>query len=109
MSSFLQDEFGRYLADHRNPLNRATHFVGIPTIVITPLIAAATLDWRWLVGGQVVGWAFQMLGHRLEGNRPSFLERPVSLLMGPLMVLVELVGMVGIHFQFAEAARRQLR
>ena len=109
MSSFLEEEFRRYLADHRHPLNRATHFVGIPIIVLTPVVAALTLDWRWLVGGQVVGWTFQLLGHRFEGNKPSFLSRPVSLLMGPLMVLVEMLGLVGVHLRFAEAARAQVQ
>jgi uncharacterized membrane protein YGL010W len=105
---FLTDEFAHYLQEHQHPWNRATHMVGIPIIVLTPLIALALLDWRWLVGGQVVGWAFQLLGHRFEGNRPALVKRPISVLMGPLMVGVEYLELVGFRFAFAKAAREQV-
>lgn len=103
--ALLEEEFRLYLRDHQDPRNRATHFVGIPIIVITPIVALALMDWRIFVVGQVVGWAFQLLGHKFEGNKPSFTERPISLLMGPLMVLVELCELVGVHFAFAQRAR----
>lgn len=100
MSIDLRDEYQRYLAEHRHPMNRLTHRVGIPLIVVTPFIAALTMNVWWLVGGQVVGWAFQLIGHRFEGNRPAFLKRPISVVMGPLMVLVEMGEAVGIHPSF---------
>lgn len=98
------DEYRRYLAEHRHPLNRATHFIGIPLIVASLIAAPLLWDWRVLAVGQGVGWAFQLLGHRIEGNRPALLKRPVSLLIGPLMVLVEMAGLIGIRFRFTEAA-----
>jgi uncharacterized membrane protein YGL010W len=104
--ALLEEEFRLYLRDHQDPRNRATHYVGIPLIVITPVVALILLDWRIFVAGQVVGWAFQLVGHKLEGNKPSFTERPISLLMGPLMVMVELCELVGIHFGFAQRARQ---
>lgn len=102
--SFWSEELAHYLREHRHPLNRATHFIGIPTLLITPLIALAMADWRVLVGGQVVGWAWQLLGHRIEGNRPALLKRPISFLVGPLMVLIELLGALGVRPRFAVEA-----
>lgn len=102
--SFWTRELVHYLREHRHPLNRATHFVGIPILLVTPVVALALLDWRWLVGGQAVGWAWQLLGHRIEGNRPALLKRPISFVVGPLMVLVELLGLVGLRPRFAARA-----
>ena len=105
IEDFWTREFAYYLDEHRSPLNRLTHMIGIPILVVTGALGLWTLDWRVLVGGQVVGWAFQILGHRLEGNRPALLQRKISLVMGPLMVLVELAERVGLRFRFAERAR----
>lgn len=105
IDDFWTREFAYYLDEHRSPLNRLTHMVGIPVLVITGIIGLVTLDWRILVGGQVVGWAFQLLGHRIEGNRPALLRRKISFVMGPLMVLVELIERLGVRFAFADRAR----
>lgn len=102
---FLTQEFSLYLQDHQHPGNRATHFIGIPLIVSSLFAAPLLWDWRVLVAGQGIGWAFQLVGHRLEGNRPSLLKRPISLLMGPLMVMVEILEFLGLHFKFASEAR----
>lgn len=103
--SLLADEYRRYLDEHRHPLNRATHFVGIPLIVASLIAAPLLWDWRVLVAGQGIGWFFQLLGHRIEGNRPALLKRPISLLIGPLMVLVEMASLIGVRPRFVEAAQ----
>lgn len=105
---FWTDAYAHYLAEHRHAANRATHFVGIPILLVTPFVALALLDWRWLVGGQIVGWAFQLAGHRIEGNRPALLKRPISFVVGPLMVLVEMLSLLGVHPAFATAARQRV-
>src|SRR5689334_13249322 len=63
----LVDEYDR---DHRHPLNRALHLVGITLIgssvvllVIAPGAGALLF---------VSGWAAQLVGHRVEGKKPSF-------------------------------------
>jgi len=101
----LAAEYRRYLAEHQHPWNRATHFVGIPIIVGSLLVCPPLGAWTALLGAQVVGWAFQLAGHRIEGNRPALLKRPISLLIGPLMVLVEIAEMLGVHVAFARQAR----
>src|SRR5262245_50930619 len=96
--TFFEREFALYLREHRHPLNRASHMIGIPVLVGTGALGILLLNWRLFVGGQLVGWAFQLVGHRFEGNRPALLKRPISFLLGPLMVTVELLEKLGLHF-----------
>lgn len=105
LSSFWTREFAHYLNEHRHPLNRATHMVGVPLLLVTGFWGLAHQDWTMLVVGQLVGWTIQIAGHRIEGNRPALLKRPISFLMGPLMVLVEFAELLGLHFSFARRAR----
>jgi len=87
MKRTLDEYMEIYQQEHSRPLTRLTHFVGIPMIVASlPLFlskprAAAAL----FVGG----WALQLLGHRIEGNRPAFMGDPFYLLVGPLWVARE--------------------
>ena len=108
LDSFWSREFAHYLSEHRHPANKATHFVGIPLLIATTVAALVLLDWRVFVGGQLVGWAIQLVGHRIEGNRPVLLHRPSALVMGPLMVLVELGEAFGLRVAFARSAREAL-
>lgn len=79
--SFIEN----YKAKHQHPLNKLTHAVGIPLIVMSlPLFF---FNWRWALGVFVVGWAFQFLGHIIEGNQPAFFRNPVYLLVGPWWLL----------------------
>ena len=105
---FLARQYALYLAEHRHPGNRATHFVGIPIIVLSVPVAWALGSWLLLGIAQALGWFLQLLGHRLEGNRPAFLRNPASFLMGPLMVGVEMAGFFGVRPAFARRAREPL-
>ncbi|MEZ4380308.1 MAG: DUF962 domain-containing protein [Nannocystaceae bacterium] len=106
IDDFWTREFAYYLCEHRHPLNRLTHMFGIPIILGSGAAAIAVGSWRLFIVGQAIGWALQLVGHRFEGNRPALLKRPLSFFMGPLMVLIELVGFAGIRLPFAERARR---
>ena len=87
MESFLAN----YKAKHQHPLNRLTHSIGIPMIVISlPLFF---FNWRWALTLFIVGWILQFAGHAIEGNQPAFFKNPVYLLVGPLW-LVRRVGSV---------------
>lgn len=105
IDDFWVREFAFYLNEHRNPLNRLTHLFGIPILLVTGLVGLFSANWSLLIGGQIFGWALQLLGHRIEGNRPALLERKISFVMGPLMVLVELLEHLGVRFRFAARAR----
>ncbi len=77
MPSFIEN----YKAKHQHPLNRLTHTLGIPLIVVSlPLFF---LDWRLALGLFLFGWILQFLGHAIEGNQPAFFRNPFYLLVGP--------------------------
>jgi uncharacterized membrane protein YGL010W len=82
-----------YKEKHQHPLNRLTHSIGIPMIVVSlPLFF---FYWRWALALFVVGWILQFVGHAIEGNQPAFFRNPVYLLVGPLW-LVRRVG-IALH------------
>lgn len=51
---------------------------------------AMHLSWEVSAGAFILGWIFQLVGHRFEGNKPKFLENLVYLLIGPLYFFQEL-------------------
>ena len=90
-----------YKAKHRHPLNRLTHNIGIPLIVVAlPLFF---FNWRWALALFATGWIFQFVGHAIEGNQPAFFRNPVYLLVGPLWLVRRAVGALGLSKQ---ASRR---
>jgi uncharacterized membrane protein YGL010W len=83
-----------YKAKHQHPLNRLSHSIGIPLIVISlPLFL---FSWRWALALFVLGWILQFVGHAIEGNQPAFLKNPVYLLVGPLWLLRRAASSVGL-------------
>ena len=142
----LQQHLSAYGAYHRDRRNVATHFVGIPLILLavvtllsrpvalaagiaavlalyylrldrklgllmTMLLAvsviigsqlAALPTHTWLtvgIGGFVVGWALQFIGHVFEGRKPAFVDDIMSLAIGPLFVVVEALFAMGLLAQ----------
>ncbi len=155
----LVDHLAQYAAYHRDRRNIASHFIGIPLIVIavavllsrpgieaaglwlSPAAAVALaatlfylrLDLRygvvmaillllalwlgaifaqastaaWLglgLGGFVVGWIIQFVGHYYEGRKPAFFDDLVGLIIGPLFVVAEASFMLGMRAE----VRRQV-
>lgn len=85
-TSFMED----YKAKHKHPLNRLTHSIGIPMIVVSlPLFF---WNWRWALTLFVVGWILQFVGHAIEGNQPAFFRNPVYLLIGPMWIVRRALG-----------------
>ncbi|MEP6741707.1 MAG: DUF962 domain-containing protein [bacterium] len=84
--SFIEN----YKAKHRHPLNKLSHSIGIPLIVVSlPLFF---FNWRWALALLIIGWAFQFLGHLIEGNQPAFFRNPLYLLVGPWWLLRRAFG-----------------
>ena len=74
-----------YKAKHKHPLNKLSHSIGIPLIFVSlPLFF---FNWRWALALFILGWAFQFLGHLIEGNQPAFFRNPLYLLVGPWWLL----------------------
>ncbi|HEX6433367.1 MAG TPA: DUF962 domain-containing protein [Gemmatimonadales bacterium] len=66
----------RYSQSHQHPVNRLCHTLGIPLIALSIPLGAAALFVRglWPVPLTMftLGWAFQFLGHAVEGKPPEF-------------------------------------
>ena len=74
-----------YKAKHQHPLNKLTHSIGIPMIVLSlPLFF---FNWRWALAFFIIGWILQFVGHAIEGNQPAFFKNPMYLLVGPLWLV----------------------
>lgn len=62
-----------------------------------------TTTWLTLgVGGFIVGWVLQFIGHIYEGRKPAFVDDIVGLLIGPLFVLAEALFAFGIKRELQE-------
>ena len=83
----------KYTSRHRHPLNRLSHSIGIPMIVVSlPLFF---FSWRWALALFVIGWIFQFVGHAIEGNQPAFFSNPIYLLVGPWWLIRRSAKAVG--------------
>ncbi len=60
----------------------------------------------WLavgLGGFVVGWIIQFIGHAFEGKKPAFVDDLIGLLQGPLFVLCEALFAIGLRHDLKAA------
>jgi uncharacterized membrane protein YGL010W len=55
---------------------------------------AVRLTWQVNLAAFVLGWGFQLIGHRFEGTKPKFFENLVYLLIGPLYFFEEMFDSV---------------
>jgi hypothetical protein len=66
-----------YVGEHRNPVNRALHFVGSTLVIVLVTAAVMTGDLELLVLAPIVGYGFAWVGHfRFEKNRPATFTYP---------------------------------
>ena len=56
----------------------------------------------------VLGWAVQLLGHRLEGNRPELLTNLAQILIAPVFLTAELGFALGMRRSLHRDIERQL-
>ena len=61
----------QYAQSHQHPVNRFCHTIGIPTILLSIVLAIVGL-WRIALALFIVGWILQFVGHAFEGKPPEF-------------------------------------
>jgi uncharacterized membrane protein YGL010W len=83
----------KYKSKHQHPLNRLSHSIGIPLIVLS--LPMFFFNWSWALAMFMVGWILQFVGHAIEGNQPAFFTNPVYLLIGPLWLLRRVGSAIG--------------
>ena len=58
------------------------------------LAARAIADWRVGLAAFITGWIFQGIGHAVyEKNKPAFVKNLVHLMVGPVFLVNELLGL----------------
>jgi uncharacterized membrane protein YGL010W len=66
----------------------------------------ATLDDAiWLaagLGGFLLGWVIQFVGHYFEGRKPAFFDDVMGLAIGPLFVVAEVLFKLGLFSELAQ-------
>ena len=66
------------------------------TLLAHQVAAGSTAGWlAWGVGGFVVGWVIQFVGHYYEGRKPAFVDDLAGLLVGPMFVMAEAMFALG--------------
>jgi uncharacterized membrane protein YGL010W len=72
------DWIDEYSESHTHPMNRLTHTIGIPMIVISVVLVIPSFFigglWRIALGLFVIGWILQFIGHYFEGKPPEFFK-----------------------------------
>jgi uncharacterized membrane protein YGL010W len=67
-------------------------------LVLLDLAARAIADWRVGLGAFALGWIFQGIGHAVyEKNKPAFVKNLVHLMVGPVFLVNELLGLRPMH------------
>jgi len=64
---FIRRRLQGWRLRHQLPFNFAIHMIGIP-LAVTGVMLLFFLPWYWGVGALVLGYLFQWIGHRAEGN-----------------------------------------
>jgi uncharacterized membrane protein YGL010W len=89
----------RYELGHQHPVNRACHVVGIPMLVLSVLLALASIALggallKVAIGLFVLGWVLQFVGHAFEGKPPEFFRDWRFLFVGVRWWIMKMTGRV---------------
>jgi hypothetical protein len=67
-----------YVSEHRQPLNRALHFIGSTGALFCLLATLATGQWLLIPAGLVIGYGCAWTGHFfVEHNKPASFKYPL--------------------------------
>jgi uncharacterized membrane protein YGL010W len=71
---------------------------GIMLLLVYGLAGLPVPLWASSLGIFVVAWIFQFIGHKIEGQKPSFFEDLQFLMIGPMWLLADLYRRAGIGY-----------
>jgi hypothetical protein len=86
------DFYPFYLSQHSNRICRRLHFAGTTLGLAGALHSLSTLNFWWLLGGIVAGYALAWSGHFIfEKNRPASFGRPLYSFMADWVMWKEML------------------
>ncbi|PRQ00566.1 Mpo1 family 2-hydroxy fatty acid dioxygenase [Enhygromyxa salina] len=71
---------------------------GVMLVLVQGLAGLPIPLWASSLGIFVIAWIFQFIGHKIEGQKPSFFEDLQFLMIGPMWLLAALYRRVGIGY-----------
>lgn len=76
--------------------------VGLSLFILPVLFSSyymAKMETAWVIalGVFVIGWVFQLIGHKYEKAKPAFIDDLNQLLIGPFFLMAELYFMLGLE------------
>ncbi|MCB9186111.1 MAG: DUF962 domain-containing protein [Flavobacteriales bacterium] len=77
--------------------------VGIMSVTAVGMIfcylySGSVSIWKFSLAIFAISWVFQLVGHKIEGKKPSFFKDLEFFLVGPMWVLVKLYNKLGIKY-----------
>ena len=80
-----------YLSEHRNPMCRLLHFIGVFGIIFLILVSLLFLNRIWIYA-PFLGYSLAWLGHFIfERNRPATFKYPIYSLIGDFLMFYHLL------------------
>ena len=97
----FDDFWPHYVHAHRNPVNRACHYVGTTAAIGSVATAAITMNPFWLLVAPMAGYGPAWIGHFVfEKNRPATFRNPLWSLRGDFkMYFLALQGKMGAEVE----------
>jgi uncharacterized membrane protein YGL010W len=93
-----EDWISEYASGHQHPMNKLSHTIGIPMIVVSlamiPVSFFVAGFWKIALALFVIGWILQFIGHAFEGKPPEFFKDWRFLLVGTRWWLAKMRGKV---------------
>ena len=82
--------------DGRIPLRKLGHISLVACYMLTLYLAIPL----WIFSAVLfsMAWVFQFIGHKIEGEKPSFVEDLLFLLVGPAWLLGFIYQRIGIRY-----------
>ena len=68
----------------------------LPVLYSSYLVSRFDEVWMIAIGVFVVGWVFQLIGHKYEKAKPAFIDDLNQLLIGPFFLMAEVYFMLGL-------------
>lgn len=77
--------------------------IGIMSVTVAGMIGCYLYSgglsiWTFSLAIFVISWVFQLVGHKIEGKKPSFVKDLEFFLVGPMWVLVKVYNKLGIKY-----------